>query len=40
MTLLLILSDVACNMLGVKYGAEHNRRLEAPAGPPADTPAP
>lgn len=40
MTLLLILCDVACNMLGVKYGAEHNRRLEAPATPPADTPTP
>ncbi len=38
MTLLLIASDIACNMLGVKYGAEHNRRLEAPATPPADTP--
>ena len=39
-TLLLILCDIACNMLGVKYGAEHNRRLEAPATPPADTPTP
>jgi hypothetical protein len=37
---LLVLCDIACNMLGVKYGAEHNRRLEAPATPPADTPTP
>jgi len=41
---LLILCTAACNMLGVKYGAEYNRRLEAlatpPAAPPADTPTP
>jgi hypothetical protein len=37
---LLVLCTVACNMLGVKYGTEHNRRLEAPATPPADTPTP
>jgi hypothetical protein len=40
MTLLLILCDIACNMLGVKYGAEYNRRREVPATPPADTPLP
>ncbi len=34
MTALLILCTVACNMLGVKYGSEHNRRLEShPAAP-------
>ena len=40
LSVLLILCDVACSMLGVKYGAEHNRHLEAPAAPPADTPTP
>jgi len=44
MMLLLVLCDFACNMLGVKYGAEYNRRREAPiapsADPPADNPAP
>ena len=38
MTALLILCTVACNMLGVKYGAEHNRRREALSRPPSDTP--
>jgi hypothetical protein len=31
MTSLLTLTTVACNLLGVKYGAEYNRRAEAPA---------
>ncbi len=35
--LLLLVCGVACNLLGVKYGAEQNRRLEQPAEPPADT---
>jgi hypothetical protein len=39
LTALLILCTVACNMLGVKYGSEQNRRLEALAAPPTDTPA-
>ncbi len=38
MLLLLVLSDFACNMLGVKYGAQYNRRREAPAVPSADPP--
>jgi len=29
MTLLLALTGFACNLLGVKYGAQHNRRAEA-----------
>ena len=40
MTLLLVLCTVACNMLGVKYGSEQNRRLEALSAPPSDTPTP
>jgi hypothetical protein len=40
LTGLLILCTVACNLLGVKYGAEYNRRLEAAAVPPADRPVP
>jgi hypothetical protein len=40
LTGLLILCTVACNLLGVKYGAEYNRRLEASARPPTDRPAP
>jgi hypothetical protein len=40
LTGLLILCTVACNLLGVKYGAEYNRRLEAPATPPVDRPVP
>lgn len=39
LTVLLILCTAACNMLGVKYGSEQNRRLEALAAPPSDTPA-
>ena len=31
--LLLTAATVACNLLGVKYGAERNRRGDAPAGP-------
>lgn len=38
-TALLILCTAACNMLGVKYGSEQNRRLEAQSAPPSDTPA-
>ncbi|HEY9024262.1 MAG TPA: hypothetical protein VIP05_08175 [Burkholderiaceae bacterium] len=38
--LLYLLCDTACRFLGVKYGAEHNRRLEAPARSPADASAP
>jgi len=37
---LLILCTAASNMLGVKYGSEQNRRLEALAAPPSDTPTP
>ena len=37
MTLLLMVTGAACNLLGVKYGAEHNRRAEAPAGPAGDS---
>ena len=40
LTLLFILCDVACSMLGVMYGAQQNRRLAAPASPPADTSTP
>ena len=40
LTLLYILCDVAGIMLGVKYGAAHNRRLESPARSPADAPTP
>ena len=29
MSLLLAITGFACNLLGVKYGAEHNRRIEA-----------
>lgn len=39
LTTLLILCTAACNMLGVKYGSEQNRRLEALSTPPPDTPA-
>jgi len=38
--LLYLLCDTACRFLGVKYGAEHNRRLEAPTRSPADASAP
>ena len=37
-TALLILCTAACNMLGVKYGSEQNRRLEALSAPPSDSP--
>ena len=40
LTLLFVLSSVACAMLGVMYGARENRRLVAPASPPVDTTAP
>lgn len=40
MVLLLAASTVACNLLGVKYGREHNLRRAQPAAPPADTPLP
>ena len=40
MALLYVLCDVACTMLGVKYGAEYNRRREAPDSNPADAPTP
>ena len=38
LTALLILCTVACNLLGVKYGSEQNRRLEALSAPPSDSP--
>jgi hypothetical protein len=38
LTALLILCTVACNLLGVKFGSEQNRRLEALSAPPSDTP--
>ena len=37
MTLLLMVTGAACNLLGVKYGAERNRRAEAPADPAKDS---
>ena len=40
LTLLLVACTVACNMLGVKYGSEQNRRLEALSAPPSDTSTP
>jgi hypothetical protein len=40
LTLLYILCDVAGIMLGVKYGAAYNRRLESPARSPADASTP
>jgi len=40
LTLLYILCDVAGIMLGVKYGAAHNRRLESPARSRADASTP
>ena len=40
MLLLYTASTVACNLLGVKYGREHNLRLAQPAAPPTDTPQP
>lgn len=40
MTLLLTLTGIACNLLGVKYGAEYNRRAQAPADPAEDASTP
>jgi hypothetical protein len=40
MTVLLTVTSVACNLLGVKYGAEHNRRVEAAADPAKDSSTP
>jgi len=40
LALLYVLCDVACVLLGVKYGARRNRRLQAPARTPADPSAP
>lgn len=39
MVALLTLSTVACVLLGVKYGREHNLRERRPASPPASPPA-
>ena len=38
--LLFLVSNVACNLLGVKYGVAKNRTLEQLAEPPVDSPAP
>ena len=38
--LLLLVCGVACNLLGVKYGAEHNRRSEASAAAAKDASTP
>ena len=35
MTALLVLSGAGCNLLGVKVGVDHNRRLQAPTDAPA-----
>ena len=40
MLLLMTITSVACNLLGVKFGAEHNRRAEAPGGPAEDASTP
>ncbi len=40
MLLLLTLTGIACNLLGVKYGAEHNRRSEASAAAAKDSSTP
>ena len=40
MVALLTLTSVACSLLGVKYGADRNRREQAPAEPPQDTSTP
>ena len=40
MMLLLTATGFACNLLGVKYGAEYNRRAEAAADPAKDAPTP
>lgn len=39
LTALLILCTVACNMLGVNYGSQQNRRLQALSAPPTSPPA-
>jgi hypothetical protein len=40
MALLFTACTVACNLLGIKFGAEHNRRADAEPLPPADAPRP
>ena len=40
MMLLLMVTGAACNLLGVKYGAEHNRRAQGPADPAKDSSTP
>ena len=40
MLLLFTLATIACNLLGVKFGAEHNRRAEAPAAAAKDASTP
>jgi fructose-specific phosphotransferase system IIC component len=40
MTVLLTASSIACNLLGVKYGAEYNRRAQAPTDPGKDSSTP
>ena len=37
LTLMFILSDIACNLLGVKYAVRHNRLRAAAAATPLDT---
>jgi len=40
MALLFTACTIACNLLGVKFGTEHNRRADAAARPPTDAPRP
>jgi hypothetical protein len=40
MALLLTFTGIACNLLGVKYGADHNRRAQAPSAPTKDASTP
>jgi len=40
MMLLFTVTGIACNLLGVKYGAAKNRRLESASTPSTDRPAP
>ena len=40
LALLFLASGIACNLLGVKYGAAKNRRLESASTPSTDRPAP
>jgi len=40
LSLLLILCTVSCNLLGVKYGSEQNRRLQALSVPPSESSTP